>query len=66
MALIAFYALDRLASATAYGPGVLLQGLLVHAGVLFCLAQGVWGAFMLAAVERDRPGVPPRTTEPAV
>ena len=62
--VLAFYATDRLTTVALVGPGVLTQGLLIHVALVFCLVQGVWGAFSLAAVERDRPNVPRRVAEP--
>jgi len=65
VAVLAFFALDKLAAVAQTGAAGLWNGLVLHLILAFSLTQGVWGAYALAGVERQRASVPPRATEPA-
>jgi hypothetical protein len=66
VAVLAFFALDKLAAIAQAGAAGVWNGLVLNLILGFSLAQGVWGAFALAAVERERALVPPLPTAQAV
>lgn len=64
--LLALLLLDKLLAVAAYGTRGLYQGLLLTLVLAFGLVQGVWGAWSLRAIERERAAEPSSTTPAAV
>ena len=64
--LLALFLLDKLLAVAAYGARGIYQGLLLALVLAFGLTQGVWGAWSLRAVERERAAAETPTTPAAV
>lgn len=62
VAVLGLFALDKLLVIFAYGARGVWDGVVVSLILAFTLAQGVWGSYALAGVERDRANVPVRAT----
>lgn len=66
VAVLAFFAFDKVMMVAQLGLAALWSGVVLNGIVAFGLVQGVWGAYALAAVERERALVPPRPGAAAV
>jgi hypothetical protein len=64
--VLGLFVLDRALVIWQNGLGGIFMGLILNGILAYCLIHGVRGAYALAAVERERPSVPPRVAEPAV
>jgi hypothetical protein len=65
IAVLAFFAIDRLVAVASYGPRGLLQGLLIAGIIGFGLIQGVWGTSrrrsIIAEQSREAATIPSTT-----
>jgi hypothetical protein len=66
VAVLVLFALDKAMVVAQAGLAGLWSGIALNAILAFSLAQGVWGAYALFAVERQRALIPPRSSGAAV